>query len=131
MLHISNAHARGVLSVSVSPCPGGALVCSSSYDQSIKLWSYSGATRELNLLHTERDLEDGAIFATQLVHEEDGQYLLAAGNYARRVRMWRLQMLQQGQGILKPPQLLWESDQHTGWVRSLALATSKRGEGSS
>ena len=124
-MHVPCAHARGVLSVSCAILGGQPLVCSSGYDNTIKLWQLNGDD-ELQLLHVLEDAEKSAVFSTALARQEgsDG-LLLCAGNYARRVRVWDIET-----SLQIPPNLMWTSDQHTGWVRSLAVGSRQRGSAS-
>lgn len=122
------AHSRGTLSVNVAALPGGLqFVCSSSYDGSVKLWALPREGQsDLRLLHSIED-DEGAVFTTAMAptEKQDG-LLLCIGNYQRRVRAWRYSAGSSDGALQSTPRELWSSAQHTGWVRSLAMATSRR-----
>ena len=110
---IANAHAKGV--ISVAAC--GSIIASGGYDGNLRLWTLE--KQSLRLLH-EVDVDVAAdsaspIFSVALEALGDGQLMLAAGSYCRRLRVWHCD------SISASPQLRWHSAQHTGWVRSLAV----------
>ena len=115
---IANAHAKGV--ISVAAC--GSIIASGGYDGNLRLWTLE--KQSLRLLH-EVDVDVAAdsaspIFSVALEALGDGQLMLAAGSYCRRLRVWHCD------SISASPQLRWHSAQHTGWVRSLAWLLGRR-----
>ena len=92
-------------------------ITSDGYDGNLRFWTLE--KQSLRLLH-EVDVDVAAdsaspIFSVALEALGDGQLMLAAGSYCRRLRVWHCD------SISASPQLRWHSAQHTGWVRSLAV----------
>ena len=111
---ILQAHTRGVLALAAINMES-PIICSSSYDGSIKLWTPNIELHTLEPRETlcSGDGAEGAIFSLAARAADDGQFTVCAGSYARHVLAWKCR-------VGSKSQLLWTSDEHTGWVRALA-----------
>ena len=125
MVVATSAHSRGVLGLAIGQL-SPPVVCSSSYDGSVKLWRLSDQG-SLCLLHEiGDDSRDGAVFSLEARETGDGGLLVCAGSFSRRVRVWRCHGETSSQ-LKLPPELQWTSTEHTGWVRALAIGSRGRG----
>ena len=125
MVVATSAHSRGVLGLAIGQL-SPPVVCSSSYDGTVKLWRLSDQG-SLSLLHEiGDDSRDGAVFSLEARETGDGGLLVCAGSFSRRVRVWRCHGETSSQ-LKLPPELQWTSTEHTGWVRALAIGSRGRG----
>lgn len=104
------AHDKGVLSISVAPKASSSstahLVCSGSYDGTIKLWRLDEGDDlkppSLQCTIDDNLREDGPVFSVCTAAADGGRLLLCAGKYSRRVRTWHATIDDGGGSVLKP-----------------------------
>ena len=115
-------HTKGILGLSTAIASNGATVVSSvGYDGCLKLWELEGAG-ELRLLHELKGFSAGPIFSIDMCANADGTMMLCAGTYCRR-----LCVFDYAAAAGASPQMRWSSQQHTGWVRALAIGKESHG----
>lgn len=120
-LDSARAHAKAVTSVACAPHSG---VCfTASYDGDVRVWPPGGAETSSTLLSP----GGGPLMSLLVRPMADDTLVLATGDYARRLRAWRLHA--------NPPHGLFVAEpflvtrQHTGWVRALAAGGLPRQPG--
>ena len=106
---------RSVLALAAAQLGSSSLFASAGHSADIRLWRATAAGIEPS---GEIRPGGGSVFSLEASPLPGGDCLLLAGSFSRVVFAWRLRE-EPGGGTAATP--LWQSAQHTGWVRALAI----------